>query len=53
MKFPVWFVTAALAALLALQGWTLIEIVNLKVQVAVMQGYLKLDKTVAADKTPL
>jgi hypothetical protein len=40
VKIPVWILSTFLTAALLLQGWTLNEIVNLKMSVAAIQSQL-------------
>ena len=40
MKIPAWLASIAVTALIALQGWALTEILELKTQVAVINSKL-------------
>ena len=40
MKIPIWFLTLAVGAIFALQGWTLNQVVNLRSDVAAIKAVL-------------
>jgi hypothetical protein len=48
MKVPVPFLVAGLTALLALQGWTLKSVVEMKVEIAAIKATLSLKQTTLA-----
>jgi calcineurin-like phosphoesterase len=43
MKIPEWIAPAVFGIIFSLQGWTLIEIVNLKVDVATIVGRMNME----------
>lgn len=51
MKIPEWLAPIIVGVLFALQSWTLIEIVNLKVAVAKISGRLEIETQTKYEKT--
>lgn len=52
MKIPVFVLSSIVAVIVAIQAWTLSEIVNLKVNVATLSERIAQQQKFASTKTP-